>query len=432
MQEDQILTKHLSERIGLYGSNSLKSLLESSFGSLPYSFLNHTDLKSLHDWIHTEHPRLIIINGAMLDQAPSSDGLEPIKNSLRDLGTVTIIVTQSPEEIERWRNGDWPQVRFHHGKSHVQDLKRRILAILADRVLEERPLVAICTEKPYLTAHLEMMLKNYGMRVCAIQTENEDERNQTLLCEAPDAIFWDIDFGGIDETLSHLKKFAHSTAPVFFIAENKAAQIDPKSDKRDIFTIDRLDNLMSTLRESVLKQRNQRLTECRDPATGLYLPEFFSEMVRRELKASERCKDKFTVMRFSIHNHDGIQSEYGPIFARELILNLGLFIHDRVRGSDVVAKGRGGEVWLLLSRLGRDLATLVGERLRHSFSQAASFEDEGMAGNFKPQLSYKFYSYPVDFKNAEELIRLMETREEAFSETAAWNENTVALDPSRR
>ena len=323
-------------------------------------------------------------------------------------------------------------MRFHHGKSHVRDLKRRILAVLADRILEERPLVAICTEKPYLAAHLEMTLKNYGMRVCSVPVGNENDRNQTLLCDAPDALLWDIDFKGVEETLSHLKKFCRVEPVLFYIAENKSSVADAKWNAKEVFTLDRVDNLMSKLRESVLRGRNQRLTECRDPATGLYLPEFFSETVRRELKSSERCKDKFTVMRFALHNHDGIQSEYGPIFARELILNLGLFIQDRVRGSDVVAKGRGGEVWLLLSRLGRDLATLVGERLRHSFSQAASFEDEGMANDFKPQLSYRFYSYPVDFKNAEDLIRLIEMKEEAAAAIDAEETQRLSLDPSRR
>lgn len=418
VQEEQVLTSHLSERIGIYGSNSLKSQLESTFGNLPYAFIFHGDLGSLHQWIQNEHPRLIIIEGSALDGDVSPEGLEGIKKSLRDLGTMTILVTHSPEEIERWRNGDWPQMHFHHGKSHVRDLKRRILAILADRVLEERPLVAICTEKPYLAAHLEMMLKNYGMRVTAISSDNEGDRSQALLCDGPDALLWDVDFGNVNEALAHLKKFSSTNPPSFFIAEKRASRPDTTgSDKRDVFTLDRVDQLMLTLRESILKGRDQHLTECRDPATGLYLPEFFSETVRRELKSSERCGDKFSVMRFSIHDHDGIQSEYGPIFARELVLNLGLFIQERVRGSDVVAKGRGGEVWLLLSRLGRDLATLVGERLRHSFSQAASFEEEGMKNDFKPRLSYMTYAYPLDFKTSEELIRLIDSREEIPLET---------------
>ena len=171
---------------------------------------------------------------------------------------------------------------------------------------------------------------------------NENDRNQTLLCDAPDALLWDIDFKGVEETLSHLKKFCRVEPVLFYIAENKSSVADAKWNAKEVFTLDRVDNLMSKLRESVLRGRNQRLTECRDPATGLYLPEFFSETVRRELKSSERCKDKFTVMRFALHNHDGIQSEYGPIFARELILNLGLFIQDRVRGSDVVPRGGEG------------------------------------------------------------------------------------------
>ena len=91
-----------------------------------------------------------------------------------------------------------------------------------------------------------------------------------------------------------------------------------------------------------------------------------------------------------------------------------------------------------LTRLGNrkrfhhDLATLVGERLRHSFSQAASFEDEGMANDFKPQLSYRFYSYPVDFKNAEDLIRLIEMKEEAAAAIDAEETQRLSLDPSRR
>ena len=150
------------------------------------------------------------------------------------------------------------------------------------------------------------------------------------------------------------------------------------------------------------KEKNIQIKTCRDHRTGLYLPEIFMELAEREMSLVSRTGDKFSILRLCLGNLDEMEANYGPIFVKELEIHLGLFVQNRVRATDLVARSNYGEILLLLTRVSRDLATLIGERLHHSFVKEASFPDAGKT-HFTPQFDYEILTFPDDVSTLDEI-----------------------------
>lgn len=401
------------EDIGIYSSLPLKPLLEPLFQGHAYQFTSHNNIEHLQCWLLSTRPQLIIFESKFLAESSPPD-LESLKETLQKWGVISLILANSIEEIQMWRERKWPAVQFFRGPPSGRSLKKKMVNLLKERLLLERPRVAVFSEKPYLLSHLESVMRNYGVSMIPIPQTDSKEMLVSLACEHSDVLLWDITF--MDKTGEKLYADLRncplsSQLPVYLISEEKDPSVTHWWKKTDvdphIYHADKVGDLVSRISETIFKNRRIKLRECRDQRTGLYLRDTFLAIAEREISLSGRSGQEFSVIKLSMGNLNKAKEKFGSIFAQELEMNLGLFIQNRVRSSDFVAKGKSGEILVLFPRLDRHLATLVGERLRQSFSKAATFQD-GTSHQFDPQLHYEIYCYPHDVQNLEELEQAVE------------------------
>ena len=413
----------LIETIGVYAEGGIQSILEPlEKGEFRCEF--HSTLSSLHCWILSTRPKLVILESSILLKADSQE-LKNLKETLSRWGILSLIVVNSVEEIKQWRNAGWPQggcrpqggcwspggwpgLHFCCGPVTKRSLKDKITRMLAERLLLERPGVGVLSDKPYLLSHLEMVLRYYGIRIIPVKAGEMNEALECLASEPIDALLLDVDAfdGKATQFLENLVKETTlpESIPSFLVSETKGSPM--------VYSTDRFNELCFEILETVKQNREMRLTVLCDHRTGLYLPETFLHLSEREMALASRRGEEFSIVKIQFRDVQAIEEKFGPIFARELELVLGFFIEHRVRLSDFVAKGfHHGQLLVLFPGVGRQTAHLVGERLRVSFGKAASFGNASRDG-FSPRLEYEIYCYPHDVKQIDELEKMLKMNPE--------------------
>lgn len=408
-------SKWLQEDIGLYSIAPLEALLQPLAESYPYRFSSHSNFDSLHCWILTQRPQMIILEGESLASA-RDDQLEILKETLIRWGIISLIISESVEEIHQWRRMNWPRVHFYYGPPSGEQLQKKVVDILSERYLWDQPSVTVVTDKTYLLSHLEMILRLYGIRLQIIGTDGKSASPmarcvEPVVCTFPEALLWDVHHwqngkGPLVDEITSLSQPIQ--LPHFLISEEKkdasfTDPLPPYFKSTTVFTPDTFDQLMLGLMDAIFERRQKRVHLCRDGRTGFYHQEIFQNVVLREMAMAERRGEDFSILKFSLESIEKVEKKYGFIFKQALEANLALFIQNRVRASDFVAMGNQGEVLVLLSRVGRQLASLVGERLCHRFAKEATFQDNGADHLFSPKLSYQIFCYPHDIRHMNDL-----------------------------
>ncbi|MDO8520426.1 MAG: diguanylate cyclase [Deltaproteobacteria bacterium] len=387
------------EKIGLFGLSRYLPLIQSSFEALPYFFESHSDLAGFHRWVSKDNPRIILLEGKLFDEMQSEAAYDRLREDLRKLGIPSLVIIHSRDEIKKWSEA-WPKAHFFLGPVTAQAIRKKISAIMAEGLFPEMPLAAIFSEKPFFTSHLEMLFKNVGLRVMVVGGEKTRDHFRGQLAAQPDFYVWDASskIWPRDEVKKMLSLIAPGkNVPGFAVADS----LLPGSE-RELYRLDQPQKLMEAILMSLKKEKNIELKPCRDHTTGLYLPGIFMELLEREMKLAHRTGEKLSVLRINLGNLQEMEESFGPIFVHELEIHLGLFIQNRVRATDLVARVQRGEILLMLTRVTRDLASLIGERLHHSFVKEASFPD-GASKNFTPQFDYEILTFPDDVSDLNEV-----------------------------
>lgn len=400
------MTGHLShkyeliEMIGVYAGGEIQSILETlEKRGVRCQF--HTVLSSFHCWILSARSKLVVLDSALLIQADPEE-LKNLKETLSQWGILSLIMVHSIEEIKEWRSRNWPGAHFYHGPLTERSLKDKITRMLAERLLLERPGAAVVSDKPYLLSHLGMILRHYGIRMIPVRTMEINEALKIMAPEHFDVVLLDGDAFAFDSGvfLEKLKKtVSPESIPSFPVSEEKGSSA--------VYAPHRFNELCLKILEMVEKKREMRLKVVCDHRTGLYLPETFLHLAEREMALSSRRGEEFSMIKIGFHDVRAIEEKFGPIFVRELELVFSLFIEHRVRSSDFVAKGfHQGQMLVLFPGLDRQMAHLVGERLRAGFAKAASF-GHGSCDGFHPRLEYEVTCYPHDVKSVGELEKVL-------------------------
>ncbi len=408
--EGKDLKKWLTEDIGVYSENSLIHHLTSLEEIYPYRFSNYSDLNEFHCWILAQRPQMVIIEGKLLDGRGEGE-LVCLKETLARWGIISLIVCDSLNEIRCHRNSGWPLAHFFRGPVVKKDFQDKVINILNERYTSYQPCIGVISKKTYLLSHLEMLLRNYGIRIKILSLINDIQN--PIQCDHPEALlcdFSELENGG-ESLLNEINEFTTPfVLPVFMVSEEKGGAIPEKILKYNhvkpvVYSVENFDFLLYELLETIYEKRRLRLEICRDQKTGLFLRDTFIQVAKKEQTLALRRGEEFSILKLALASLNAYTDKFGEIFTHSLEMTLGLFVQNRVRSSDFIAQGKKGEILVLLPRIGRRLATLIGERLCHRFAQEASFQDNGLLSTlFKPELVYQAFSYPHDFRTSDDLI----------------------------
>lgn len=410
MPNAPLLKDKICEMIGVFSLSPIPSLLESEFEKLPTAFHSFEDIEQFKTWVEANRPRIVLMDHALLEKV-SPESIDSLKKLLQNIESTSLILTQAIKEIHHWRESGWPSLHFYHGVLQAKLLKEKILHLLGERYLLDKPQIVVVSDKPYLLAHLEMNLKNYGIRVLSIHPPHVNDQLTEIASESIDAILWDTAMWDDEKKLLLNRNFNRFVAgelpPLFFVAESwPLSDIPEDSFKEEVYTPIKFKQLMQKIVEALKNKRKIILDAVRDFNTGLYLPDMFIHLAEKMMASSKRTQEAFSILKLQIQNLSQVNDELGVIFAQELETNLGLFIQNRVRASDLVVKSKTGEVLVLLSRVNRELAVLIAEKLQHSFVRAASF-NEGAHSSFAPKLVYQIYAYPTDIHQISDIEAIL-------------------------
>lgn len=391
--------KWFAEDIGIYSSVSLVPHLESLQTECFYQLSAHNDLQAFHYWILSQRPQMVIIQTKQL-LAATHEELQSLRNTLNTWGILTLFLAETLEEIHHWRSSLWPRVHFYLGSISEEPLKKKVLYLMNERLLLEEPSVLVLSRRPYLISHLEGVLRKYGIRLYAYPSAEENIAS-VLALDHPEAILCDKKLEGHVDLLETLKNGYVSPAPlpILFVGEKGEGE---RHAPVTVFEPQQSEKLLAHLLDVIYESRQRKLICCRDHRTGLYIKGIFFDVTEREIAIAERRREEFTILKLKLFSMPGLEKKYGSIFVAFLQTNLNYFVRNHVRASDFVAQGEGGEVLVLLSRVGHPVATLIGERLCHQFTKEASFRDNPDSF-FQPSLGYEVLSYPHDFQSIKEL-----------------------------
>lgn len=419
----QDLKKWLHEDVGLFFPSSTSSLVDIFRIQFPYyDFTPHHEVASLECWILAQRPRLIVFDGLHLTTLAENE-IKSLRETLSHWSIHSLIVSESLEEIKKWRNHAWPKVHFFHGNIRAKTLHNKLLAIVSEQRVLESPCVAVISDKPYLLSHVGMLLRHYGIHMMSLSDPSAENIMSPLACDHPEVLIWDVsclaDNGGaLYHQLAQIKNPQNFS--IFLVSETKQF---PKNSwwlsdgiKHEIYFPENFNELMKKVSEVISKNRKIELQICRDTCTGLYVAATLIDVVEKEMSLAAKRGEEFALLRFQIDHIRELEEKYGSIFTHGLERNISFFIQNRVRASDFVAQGNRGEIFVLLPRVSQEGAHLIGQRLCHLFSKEGAFKDSA-DHLFKPHMNYKAYSYPHDIKDIEELKKIVYREDKKESET---------------
>lgn len=427
MTEREPLDAHSKEKLGVWVTPSMRGYLKTALERVAFRLYHQDSPGELDALIQSaERPHMMILEASLLLGEKGGQGLEQLKASLLKFDIPSLVLASSMDEINRVRGTKWPNVQFYYGATNGSYLAVKISNLLQERLLLQRPSVAIVSQGAYVRAQFEMMLMNYGIRSIPVSVNNSKDLRLILDCESPGAVIFDITTINQDDDMAH-SILQDRGVPVFYVSEAKDLEGEwtaLKTRQEEVFHIEEAPQLVEELICQLKKRRGlSKIERCRDLKTGLFLPPLFLETIEREMNLSYRSGSSFSIVKISMGDLEAVRINYGDIFAQSLQTNVGLFVKNRVRCTDMVCKSNNGHVVLLLSGVNQDLATLICERIRHSFKKAAAFADD--SSSFDPVFEYSVFSYPHSLHSIEDIKNLFKGNSPHEKEDSALAEKTA-------
>lgn len=355
---------------GYFGQAEGFHLLENVFENQHLNFNYIEDAAALMAWAHTAFPLLVVLESSCLSQLKDSDQQE-LFHRLENHNCLILLLTESLEEIQSWKNKKGlPNCHYYSLPINPRSFHRKVSNLLLERFLLEAPLVLLVGDSDAYLSQMDLRLKNAGMRTRSHKNFGSATLfEQYWVSERPDAAVW--------QNASLQSAHPLPEGVISFVIE------DPELASP---TIEKISDHLSEL-------KLEKIKVWRDTRTGLYLPSLFTEMAERELDLFARNGSPFSVVKLFIRNRSEFARARGENYVVELESNLGVFIQNRIRLSDIIARSEASDVLILLSRVHAEQAVLVGERLVQAFSQI--FEGQG-SGVVVPTLAYELISCPQD------------------------------------
>ena len=149
----------------------------------------------------------------------------------------------------------------------------------------------------------------------------------------------------------------------------------------------------------------------RDRVTGLYSAAFVEDAIERDVRRARRARGAVAVVLADIDHFHGFAADLGGTAAEQVLVQVGRFLEEGIRTSDVAAN-RGGDAFALLLA-GADAADAVMrmEELRHRLRDQAPVQVDGIP--FPLTMSFGVAAYPEHGESAADLLAAAEEALEA-------------------
>ena len=146
-----------------------------------------------------------------------------------------------------------------------------------------------------------------------------------------------------------------------------------------------------------------------DALTGLHNYRYFYDRLEEEIARAERRQAPLAVAFFDLDKLKNVNDTYGHLAGNEVLRVLGETISSHVRTEDVPARYGGDEFAIVMPDTPRDEAEKVVVRLMEILDRK-TVELPNARSIRMPDLSWGVASYPLDGRNARELVDNADTR----------------------
>lgn len=138
----------------------------------------------------------------------------------------------------------------------------------------------------------------------------------------------------------------------------------------------------------------------KDPLTGLWNRRHFYDCVSKEMDRHKRQNDTFCIVMVDLSKFKEINDTHGHSEGDKVLIQVGNFLMQRIRSSDILARYGGDEFVALLPHTQKADAQIAWSRLANEI-QRIPLGDHGLHISFE----YGIASYPEDGTRASDLIK---------------------------
>jgi diguanylate cyclase (GGDEF)-like protein len=161
-----------------------------------------------------------------------------------------------------------------------------------------------------------------------------------------------------------------------------------------------------------------------DPLTGLANLREFWETLDREIERSRRYRRFCSLAMIDIDYFKQFNDRFGHLQGDEVLKQGGVIFREQIRTSDIVARYGGEEFIVIMPETGKEVALLVGEKLRKAFA-GHPFPGEGTEAGERLTISVGIATFPEDASSARELVditdkALYRAKEGGRNRVVAW------------
>ena len=158
----------------------------------------------------------------------------------------------------------------------------------------------------------------------------------------------------------------------------------------------------------------------RDRVTGLYSSAFVEDAIERDVRRARRARGAVAVVLADIDHFHGFAADLGGTAAEQVLVQVGRFLEEGIRTSDVAANHGGDAFALLLAGADAADAVMRMEELRHRLRDQAPVQVDGIP--FPLTMSFGVAAYP---EHGESAIDLLSAAEEALDAARRLGRNRV-------
>jgi diguanylate cyclase (GGDEF)-like protein len=140
-----------------------------------------------------------------------------------------------------------------------------------------------------------------------------------------------------------------------------------------------------------------------DPLTGLANLREFWESLDREIERSRRYRRFCSLAMIDIDLFKQYNDRFGHLQGDEVLKRGAGIFREQIRTSDIVARYGGEEFIVIMPETGKEVALLVGEKLRKAFAEHP-FSCSGSESGERLTISVGIATFPEDAPSARELV----------------------------
>jgi diguanylate cyclase (GGDEF)-like protein len=166
---------------------------------------------------------------------------------------------------------------------------------------------------------------------------------------------------------------------------------------------------------------------CTDPMTGLFNPRHLWRTFDRELERATRYGRLCSVMMIDIDYFKNYNDMHGHLQGDEVLKKTAEIFRQNIRNTDISVRYGGEEFLIVMPETGKDLAFVVGEKLRKAFQDFPFIHEETQPGG-RLTISIGIATFPEDATDARALVdkadkALYRAKAEGRNRVKTWEES---------